>query len=272
MSVSPGRPATGSGRNRADRANSGGAAGSGDGPLQLGDEVGEIVEATVEALLGLGHQDHPGVVDGPAVELDGVEADAVPIGDGAPDHRILIAYAGVSRNLTGTPFNERVEECRSAARRVAELAGKRGVARLGDLEEGVLAAHVKDLPAAERGRARHFLSERRRVRAGVEAWRAGDLVGFGALMNESCRSSVENYETGSRELILLQQILLETPGVLGARFSGAGFGGCSVALVAAEAAEEVRARVEQAFVQARPELAGAARAFLVESEDGARIV
>jgi galactokinase/galacturonokinase len=106
----------------------------------------------------------------------------------------------------------------------------------------------------------------------MELWQKGDLVSFGGLMKESCDSSIHNYETGSEELIELQRILVETPSVLGARFSGAGFGGCSVALVATEEAERIRTSVEQAFLHRFPHLAGRARGFLVESEDGARVV
>lgn len=203
---------------------------------------------------------------------------SVPLGPGARPHRILVAYSGVSRNLAATPFNLRVEECRSAARLVAARAAQAGrpeldgVELLGDLPEPVLEAHLEALPRAERGRARHFLGERRRVLAGAEAWRAGELERFGELMNESCDSSITQYETGSEDLVELQRILLRTPGVLGARFSGAGFGGCSIALVDAGAAVEACARVEREFLQARPALAGKARAFLVESEDGARLV
>ena len=91
-------------------------------------------------------------------------------------------------------------------------------------------------------------------------------------MIESCQSSVENYETGSPEQIELQRILLATPGVLGARFSGGGYGGCSVALVAEAQAEPARARVEREFARACPHLEGRARAFLVDSEDGARLL
>ena len=95
------------------------------------------------------------------------------------------------------------------------------------------------LPTAEKLRASHFFGERARVLKGMELWQKGDLVSFGGLMKESCDSSIRNFQTGSEELIELQRILLETPGVFGARFSGAGFGGCSVALVAAEEAERM---------------------------------
>jgi galacturonokinase len=90
-------------------------------------------------------------------------------------------------------------------------------------------------------------------------------------MNESCRSSFEDYETGSPELACLQQVLEATPGVLGSRFSGAGYGGCCVALVEADAAQEARARALADFTRRLPALAGRASALLVEGEDGVRL-
>ena len=99
--------------------------------------------------------------------------------------------------------------------------------------------------------------------------RLGPIVVL-ALILDAGRS--HHLHGGSADQLLLQRILLETPGVFGSRFSGAGYGGCSVALVEADAAQEACARVEREYVGQRPELAGRARAFLVESEDGARLV
>ena len=197
---------------------------------------------------------------------------AIPLGPSPTPYRILIAYSGTTRNLASTRFNQRVAECHDAAARLAEFAGCESVEVLGDLPEAVFEAHLAALPRAEQGRAHHFHGERTRVLRGAEAWRRGDLEEFGRLMIESCQSSVENYETGSLEQIQLQRILLATPGVFGARFSGGGYGGCSVALVAEAQAEQARRRVEREFARACPHLERRARAFLVDSEDGARLL
>jgi len=85
-------------------------------------------------------------------------------------------------------------------------------------------------------------------------------------MNQSCESSIKNWESGSPELIELQRLVAGTDGVFGSRFSGAGFGGCVIALVDAPKAENARCSVEDAL-SARPR----ARAFLVDSDDGVRI-
>jgi galactokinase/galacturonokinase len=210
---------------------------------------------------------------GRLLEIDTREPRWRPLapGPGAPAWRILVVHTGSERHLPRTPFNQRVEECRGAAALLGERSGLPEVRVLGDLPDAAIEAFAPELPPALRGRALHFLGERRRVLRGAEAWRRGDLAVFGGLMFESCRSSIENYETGSAEQIALQAILEHTPGVLGARFSGAGWGGCSVALVDAAVAEDARRQVEREFVRVHPQLEGHARAFLVETEDGARL-
>jgi galactokinase len=147
-----------------------------------------------------------------------------------------------------------------------------GATRLGELPDAAFDAHGAALAPAERRRAAHFFGERQRVQEGIEAWREGRLDAFGALMNASCESSISNYETGSEELVRLQRILGSTPGVLGSRFAGAGFGGCALALVEEEACDAARERTLREFRSAFPALAGRARAFATRSEDGARIL
>jgi len=206
-----------------------------------------------------------------AIDTVRLRWEAIPPGASAPRVCFLVAFSGVSRHLAATDFNRRVEECLAAARRLGELAGL-PAQRLGELPDAVFEAHGAALPREQALRARHFFGERSRVGQGVAAWRAGDLRRFGALMDASCRSSIENYETGSPELQRLQEILHATPGVLGSRFSGAGFGGSAVALVEADAAEFARAAVEETFRHEHPALTARARCFLARSEDGARLL
>jgi len=142
---------------------------------------------------------------------------------------------------------------------------------LGELPDAVFEAYLHRLDAVLQRRARHVVTERARVLRGIERWRGGDLAGFGALMNESCRSSIENYESGSPELAILQEVLEATPGVLGSRFSGAGFGGCCVALVEEDAAREAQGRALAEFTRRLPALSGLATALLVQGEDGLRL-
>ncbi|HAK55998.1 MAG TPA: galactokinase [Acidobacteria bacterium] len=195
---------------------------------------------------------------------------SLAVGQDAPEYRILVAFSGITRNLSGTDFNRRIDECFDAARGLAARAGRDDVAGLHDLTDEVFEAHGAGLSGPQQRRARHFFGERSRVRRGATAWQASDLATFGQLMRESCTSSIDNWEAGSPELIAIQQVLTETGGVFGSRFSGAGWGGCCVALIEAERASEIVRQIEAAIRSRLPELT-AARVLLVESEDGLRM-
>ena len=198
-----------------------------------------------------------------------------PLAPGVPQPAILVAFTGIARQLVHSGFNDRVEECHLAAEALLDASGRPRPegrrARLGDLDDECFERFGDALPEALALRARHFFGERRRVREGLECWQRGDLAGFGARMNASCESSIHSYQTGSPELVALQAVLVATPGVIGARFSGAGFGGCSIALVEREAAAQAAEHVRERFARAFPDLRERMRVFVVESDDGLRV-
>jgi len=125
-----------------------------------------------------------------------------------------------------------VAESIEAAREIASLL-KRPLeaARLGDFSDAEWSALTPRLSATAQRRSAHFFTEMTRVHAGEKALLAGDPVRFGALMNASCQSSIDQYETGTNLLIELVRHLQAIDGVYGARFSGAGTRGCVVALI-----------------------------------------
>ncbi|NUP99934.1 MAG: hypothetical protein HUU35_08770 [Armatimonadetes bacterium] len=169
---------------------------------------------------------------------------------------LVVAYSGVSHGLVGTGYNQRVAECAEAARRLLELAGEppREQPRLRHVPVAALREHVDRLPEPLARRARHFAGEMMRVSEGLEAWRRGDLHGLGRLMTASGRSSIELYECGSSHLISLYEILTETPGVFGARFSGAGFRGSCVALADPDRREPIAASLATRYVERHPDM------------------
>ena len=130
----------------------------------------------------------------------------------------------------------------------------------------------KQLDGAPARRARHFFGETNRVERGIAAWDRGDLVEFGRLMSESGRSSIENYECGSPPLIDLYGLLTETDGVYGARFSGAGFRGCCIALVDAARADAAAVAVRERYAALHPQLATDAPVIICGSANGAAIL
>jgi galacturonokinase len=197
----------------------------------------------------------------------------IPAAPDMPPVKIVLASSGLRRALVGTDYNRRVDECAEAARTLLEALGHvDGEPVLGDIGADEYAAHRHGLHGAPARRAAHFFSEVERVRQGVAAWKAGDLVRFGELMTASGESSIRNYECGSPPLIDLYHILIATEGVHGARFSGAGFRGCCVALIDPRAVEQAAGRVGSIYRRMHPDLAEHASIVVCDSADGAAIV
>jgi galacturonokinase len=190
---------------------------------------------------------------------------------GAPPFGIVVAYSGVSAALTSTGYNQRVAECEQAAGELLRRAGLPVAERprLRHVPGEAYEAHAHELPAHLAKRARHFFTENARVIAGREAWEEGDLARFGGLVNESGRSSIDNYECGSPPLITLYETLRSVDGVYGARFSGAGFRGSCIGLHAPGCEDAVRGAVAGAFPSAHPDLADRYELHFCNSDDGA---
>jgi galactokinase len=173
----------------------------------------------------------------------------------------IIAYSGVSRELTRSGFNVRVAECHEAASLLQP-----GAWRLADVPRELYEDKKETLPENLRRRAAHFYTEQERVWQGARAWREANLEQFGALMNQSCASSIHNYESGSPILVELHELASGTPGVYGSRFSGGGYGGCVVALSNREQASDAARQIEETFRARHPELP--ARVFIPEMGEG----
>jgi galactokinase len=118
---------------------------------------------------------------------------------------------------------------------------------LRDVTAELLTAEAPRLPALERSRARHVVSENDRVVAGAAALRSGDVEAFGRLMVSSHVSLRDDYAVSCPELDAIVDIALDATGVLGARLTGAGFGGCAVALVVASRAKAAAATIARRY-------------------------
>ena len=192
-----------------------------------------------------------------------------------PAFKIAVFFSGLERSLTTSAYNLRQDECKAAAYSLLAHAGleygKFADTRLRDVPTPVFEQYKDRLPANFRKRAEHYFSEYHRAEEGAEAWSKGDLETYGKLIFESGRSSVENYECGCPELITLYNIMTETDGIYGGRFSGAGFKGCCMALVDPEKAEDVLAEVEEKYLAVYPALRGKYLGALCDSADGVRL-
>ena len=192
------------------------------------------------------------------------------------DFEIAVVYSGISKSLISTDYNNRVDECRAAAWFLQALTQEQISSfqdvKLRDIEPVDFYRLSDQLPARFQRRALHFYSENRRVEAGLDAWRSGDLPMFGQLVFDSGDSSINNYECGCPELVTLYHILRQTDGIYGARFSGAGYRGCCIALIDPLAKDEIARTVTAAYVDACPQLADVFEIHFCRTDDGARIL
>ena len=190
-------------------------------------------------------------------------------------YKIAIFFSGVERTLAGSKFNMRVDECRSAAYALKAYSGmeygKFKETHLREVPYEVYLKYKDKLPENWRKRAEHFYTEFARVEAGAQAWRKGDIEVFGKLCFESGASSIYNWETGSPELKTLYEIMKDTDGIYGGRFSGAGFKGCCMALIDPAFEEKIKEKVEREYLKAFPALKGKYSAHICQSADGVQL-
>ncbi len=177
--------------------------------------------------------------------------------DGSTEHlpidferlSIGIVDSGVQRQLARSEFNARVAQCAEAFRALAPHVP--GATVLRDVPADVVEAHAHGLDPVILRRARHVAAEVARTFAARRALESGDLRRLGELMSATHASLRDLYECSAPELDVIAEAGAEAPGGLGARLTGAGFGGCAVLLVAAgreaEALDHVQARFAARF-------------------------
>ena len=188
---------------------------------------------------------------------------------------IAVFFSGLERSLASSKFNMRVDECRSAAYALKAFSGmeygKFEETNLRDVPYETYLEYKDRLPENWAKRAEHWYTEFRRVEAGAEAWRRGNIEEFGRLSFESGYSSIHNWETGSPELIKLYEIMTHTDGIYGGRFSGAGFKGCCMALIDPAYRESILEKVEKEYLAVFPALEGKYSAHICNTADGVKL-
>ncbi len=153
-----------------------------------------------------------------------------------PSARFVIMNTCVTRGLTASKYNERVAQCREAVSIMAARLGSSGT-HLRDFSLENLESCREAMSEVVFRRARHVITDNARTHAACEAMRAGDVAWLGALMTEGDASCREDYEVTCPELDTMTETARRLPGCFGARMTGAGFGGCTVNLVQADAVE-----------------------------------
>jgi galactokinase len=189
----------------------------------------------------LGKKDHALLIDTRSLTFE-----AVPLPRSGVS--IVIADTNKKRGLVDSEYNTRRAECE----RSVELlrAHIPGITALRDVTPEQFAQFADTLPEITRKRARHVSTEDERTLESVEALKAGNIVRFGELMNGSHESLKTDYEVSCKELDVMVEAARSIEGVYGARMTGAGFGGCTVSLVADSAVERFLTEVPVLYKKA----------------------
>jgi galactokinase len=185
-----------------------------------------------------------------------------------PDEAVVVVMdTGAPRTLAGSAYNERSASCRAAVEALKDADP--AVCALRDVSLEFLLANRERLDETTYRRARHVVEENERPQAMADALAEGDLIKAGRLMDESHFSLRDLYEVSSFELDLFTELAREHPACFGARLTGAGFGGCAIALVSAAGAEEFMETIHPRY-EARVELLSSV--FACRPESGARLL
>jgi len=162
--------------------------------------------------------------------------------------RIVICDSRKQRSLQTSEYNKRRAECEGAVRALSPVLGDAKALR--DVTPQQLDENKQLMPELWYRRARHVVTENGRVLSAVGFLKSGDIPQFGRLMYESHASLRDDYEVSCAELDILVELASQQQGTIGARMTGAGFGGCTVNLVASEAVADFQATVAEKY-QAR---------------------
>ncbi|KAM4663963.1 galactokinase [Discoglossus pictus] len=181
----------------------------------------------------LGREGHALLIDCRSLEVT-----PLPLTD--PGLAVLITNSNVKHELTGSEYPARRRQCEETAKAL-------GKETLRDASLGELKAMKGSLSEEAYRRARHVITEIERTTSAARALESGDYREFGKLMVESHNSLRDDYEVSCPELDELVSLALEVPGVYGSRMTGGGFGGCTVTLLEASAAEITKKIIQDKF-------------------------
>ncbi len=182
------------------------------------------------------------------------------------DVRVVVLDTGVRRELVSSAYNERRAQCQEGVLRLRERLPH--VQALRDVTPADLERYGAELPPLVFRRCRHVVHENQRVLDGVAALERGDVAAFGAAMNASHVSLRDDYQVSCPELDVLVEAAWAQPGCLGARMTGAGFGGCTVNLVRTDAVDALVPAVQTAY---RAQTGREAAALVCQAANGATV-
>jgi galactokinase len=205
-------------------------------------------------------------IEGHALYLDtrSLEWQPAPLPGGIA---IVIADSGVRRSLTTSAYNERRAACEKAVKLLRQYMPN--ITALRDVPTTEFAAYSLYLPDEVRRRAEHVIKEIARVESALSALQREDRQALGALMYAGHKSLRDLYEVSTPELDTLVELSRDLPGCIGARLTGAGFGGCTVNLVEGEHAQDFIQGLAQGYQKTTGRQA---QVYLCRASQGAEII
>ena len=160
--------------------------------------------------------------------------------------KILLFDTRVKHSLADSAYNERREQCELGVGLIQEFHPE--VISLRDANQDMLDTFVKPVDETVYRRCTYVVSEIRRLLKGCEDLEKDNFMAFGKLMFETHAGLKDLYEVSCEELDLLVDLVKDNPGVIGARMMGGGFGGCTINLVRADAADDLIKKVSDAYL------------------------
>jgi galactokinase len=162
--------------------------------------------------------------------------------------RMVICDTGVKHALAGGEYNIRRAQCEEGVAKLSAVIP--GVRALRDVTPEALAEHESALPNLVARRCRHVVSENARVIQFADALSAGRTQELAGLMAASHASLRDDYQVSCDELDLMVELAAKAPGIIGARMTGGGFGGCVISLVEADHASDFKTAIEAGYQRA----------------------
>lgn len=181
------------------------------------------------------------------------------------DAKIIITNSKVKHSLVDSAYNTRRQECADA---LAALQTVVSIDSLGDLDMETFEKYKSVIgDSVKEQRAKHAVAENQRTIDAVAALKADNIELFGQLMNQSHISLRDDYEVSCEEIDILVDLAWNTPGVIGSRITGGGFGGCTVSIVKNDAIDTFIETIGAAY---KEKVGHEAEFYTVEIGDGAR--
>ena len=180
------------------------------------------------------------------------------------DAKIVIVNSKVKHSLVDSAYNDRRNECETALKELQTVAD---IQTLGDLTEETFEMYKDAIKSdIRRKRAKHAVYENQRTIKAVQALKDNEVEIFGQLMNASHVSLRDDYEVSCEEIDMLVDLAWETEGVIGARITGGGFGGCTVNIVKNEAVDRFVETIGKTY---KEKVGHEAEFYVVDIGDGA---